>query len=68
MVAGPVLTGTVEIVVARKAKFGRGFDKGLADRVLRDIRYTEWSSRAVEPVGPANLVLGALEIGQDVLE
>ena len=68
MVAGPILARAVEIVVAGKAELSRGRNEGFADRVLRDIRYAERASGAVEPVGAANLVLGALEIGQDILK
>ena len=68
MVTDPVLAGAVEIVVAGKAEPGRRCHKSLADRVLRDIRHTERSVGAVEPVGAAHLVLRASEIGEYVIE
>jgi hypothetical protein len=68
VVADAVLARAVEIIVARKAELGHRCDKGFADRVLLDIRHAERAAHAVECVGTANLMLGALEIGQHVLE
>jgi hypothetical protein len=68
MVADTVLAGAVEIVIAGKAELGRRRDKGLADRMLRDVRHAERSAGAVELIGAAHLVLGASEIGQHVVE
>src|SRR5690348_1435199 len=69
VVAGPVLTRAVEIVIARKAERDGRLDKSLADRVMiRHIRDAERAVGAVELVGATRLMLGAFEIGQHVVE
>src|SRR5207302_4043776 len=68
VITDAVLAGAVEIVIAGKAEPGRRRDKMLTDRVLRDIRHTERSVGAVEPVGAAHLVLRASEIGQHIVK
>ena len=68
MIADAVLRGAVEVVVAREAKSHRGVDKGFGDRVFFDVGNAERAAGAVEFVAAADLVLGALEIRQHVVE
>src|SRR5207248_4144993 len=60
--------GAVEIVVAGIAELDRALDESLGDRVVLDIGHAERAAAAVEVVGAADLMLGALEIGQHVVE
>src|SRR4029077_6774336 len=67
-IAGALLGGTVEIVVAGHADFLRGADEGLADLVRLDlVRHCGRASRAMELVRAARLRFGFLEIREDVL-
>src|SRR5205814_7222609 len=68
VVADAVLGGAIEIVVAGEAELGRALDEGFADRVVLDIGNAERAATAVKLVGAADLMLGALEIGQHVFE
>ena len=69
VIADAVLLFAIKIVVAREAQRHRGIDKGFADRMMvGDIGDAERPAGAVISVGAARLMLGALEIGQHVIE
>src|SRR4029077_19842628 len=69
MVADAFLAGAIEIVIAREAELDRALDKRLADRVaVRDVGHAERAVDAMECIGAASLVLGALEIWQHIFE
>jgi hypothetical protein len=68
-IAGPLLRGSVEIVVAREARLPSGFDEGFAKRMrLADVGNGERASDPVQRVFAPLLILGTAEIGQDVVE
>ena len=68
-IAGAFLPGPVEIIVARKARLLRGRDESLAQRMrFTHIRDRERPAHPVQRILSALLVLGAAEIGQDILE
>ena len=65
---GALLGGAVEVLVVRDADLAGGLDPGLDDRVHRAALAD--AERAADPVVVARaalVVLGALEVGQDVL-
>ena len=68
-VAGTLLDRAVEVVVARDAELrSQASMKASISSWLAAVGDRERAARAVEVVGAARLVLGALEVGQDVVE
>src|SRR5581483_10244118 len=68
-VAGTFLFRSVEIVGARNAGLLRRFDKSFAKRMrLADIGNRQWTPGTMKLVSAALLILGALEVGEDILE
>src|SRR5882672_1336985 len=68
VIAGALLHGTVEVVVARNAERHRGGDEGVAQLVARQVRYRERSTDAMPGVRAAALVLRLLEVRQEIVE
>jgi hypothetical protein len=68
VVAGALLGRAVEVVVARMSRLLRRRDEGVAERMgFGLVRDGQGAALAVEGVGPARLVLGLAEVGQDVV-
>src|SRR5213078_1244126 len=68
VIPGALLPGAVEIVVARIARFDRGLDKGLGERMLvAHVGHAERPAGAVEVIGAAFFVLGLAEVRQHVI-
>ena len=68
VIARAFLRGAVEIVVARIARFDRGRDKGLGERMLvAHVGHAERPAGAVEIVSAALVVLGFAEVRQHVI-
>ena len=68
-IAGAFLGRAVEIIVARKARLLRGRDECLAQRMrFADIGHGKRPAGTMQRVLAPLLVLGAPEIGQDILE
>src|SRR5690606_762779 len=65
---GPLLLGPVEVGVARQPRLYGGLDEDEAEGVgIARVLDAQRPADAVVGVGPAGVVLGALEVGQDAL-
>ncbi len=69
VIPGTLLHPPIEIVVARETKVNRALDERLADRIVFiDLRHRERTAGAMQIVATADLILGAFEVRQHVVE